>query len=147
MTDRGSFKVQSDELRTHAALWKDRSKDAGDAKTLISPGEEATFRVELPVALKLRIDLQMDVHRFDADLIVPVELTARPAHPCVVFIEATPPRADQVVLELTAGGLRAGILQRVAGVDTVCNVAVFKWPPSGHGCCLRRPAAPRRNGR
>lgn len=38
MTDRGSFKVQSDKLREHATLWEGRAKDAGDAKTLIQPG-------------------------------------------------------------------------------------------------------------
>jgi hypothetical protein len=38
MTDRGSFKVQSDLLRDHAKLWHTREADANAAKQLIADG-------------------------------------------------------------------------------------------------------------
>ncbi|MDT0203010.1 hypothetical protein [Nocardioides sp. AE5] len=90
-------------------------------------GEAVRISVEIPVDLRLRLDLQMDKQRFEARLTVPIELTARPAHTCVVFIEATPPRPDQVGLALTAGGLRASLVQRVGGMEAEIKRFVAKY--------------------
>jgi len=38
MTDRGSFKVQADKLRTHAGVWKDYADNVKAAAELIAPG-------------------------------------------------------------------------------------------------------------
>ncbi|KQY57557.1 hypothetical protein [Nocardioides sp. Root140] len=91
------------------------------------PGELVGYRVDLPVDLHLTIDLQLDTHRFDAHLVVPLELTARALDGCTIFIEAVPPRAEQVELELKAGGLRASLLQRVAGVEGEIQRFVAKY--------------------
>ncbi|WP_067436260.1 hypothetical protein [Nocardioides jensenii] len=86
---------------------------------LTSPreGNLVAYRVELPVDLRLSIDLQLDTHRFDARLVVPLELTARAQQGCRIFIDALAPRADQVQVDLRASGMRASLLQRVAGVE------------------------------
>ncbi len=48
---------------------------------------------------------------------VPVTLTAVARSGVGIFIEATAPIGDEVRVELKAHGLRASVLQRVAGVE------------------------------
>ena len=38
MTDRGSFRVQSDQLRSHAGLWTTKASEADSAAATIAPG-------------------------------------------------------------------------------------------------------------
>lgn len=38
MTDRGSFRVQSDQLRSHADYWTGKATQADSARTTIEPG-------------------------------------------------------------------------------------------------------------
>ena len=63
------------------------------------------------------MDLQVETHRFVADLLVPLTLTAVAQPGVRIFIEATPPRSEEVQVELQAKGLRASVLQRVVGVE------------------------------
>jgi len=90
-------------------------------------GDLVRYRVTLPVSLAFSVDLQVETHRFDAELRVPLDLTARACRDLVVFIEVTPPRADEIGLDLNAGGLRASILQRVAGVEGEVRRFVAKY--------------------
>lgn len=99
----------------------------GQATSTRVAGDLVRLDVVLPVDLEFTVDLQVDTHRFDARLSIPLELTARAVDGCCVFIEATPPRADQVTVDLHANGLRASILQRVAGVDAEVRRFVAKY--------------------
>jgi hypothetical protein len=75
------------------------------------------FRMRLPVDLALEIDLGLESHRFDAELSVPLVLSARAVAGLKVYIEVQPPRAREVGTRIRAEGLRASLLQRVAGVE------------------------------
>jgi hypothetical protein len=89
----------------------------GQATTTRQAGDEISFRVVLPVKLDFTVDLQVDTHRFAATLAVPLVLTARAVDGLTIFIDVLPPTADQIGIDLSAQGLRASILQRVAGIE------------------------------
>jgi hypothetical protein len=80
-------------------------------------GEEVAFRLLIPVSLDLRIDLGVDHHRFRADVTVSLRLTARAAPPLRVVIDIEKPTWRDVTVAVKAEGLRATVLQRVAGID------------------------------
>jgi hypothetical protein len=63
------------------------------------------------------LDLGMDKHRFAADLVVPLALTARARRDLAIVLDVVPPRASQIDLRLRAHGLRASITQYAAGVE------------------------------
>lgn len=79
--------------------------------------EHVAFRVELPVELRFDLDLGLEVHTFEGAVVVPLTLTVRAVDGLKVFIDVTPPRPRDVGLTLRAQGLRASVLQRVAGVE------------------------------
>ncbi len=89
----------------------------GTARIEVVPGDWISYRVELPVALSFEVDLGLDVHRFKADLLVPLVLAARAAEGLLVFIDVTPPKPSEIALNLQAQGLRASVTKVVAGVE------------------------------
>ena len=91
--------------------------DIGAAAIDEVAGDQVAFRVVLPVSLSFEIDLGIEVHRFTAMLTVPLVLTARALDRLKVFLDITPPEPQEIGIELRAGGLRASVLQRVAGVE------------------------------
>ena len=76
-----------------------------------------TFAVTLPASLEFAIDLGVDTHRFTAELLVPLALTARAREDLAIIIDVTPPRASDVGCRLKAQGLRASITQHAAHVE------------------------------
>jgi hypothetical protein len=80
-------------------------------------GDQISYRVLLPVSLTFELDLQIEKQLFEAELLVPLTLTAVAVSGVRIFIEAQPPRADEVQVELEAQGLRASVLQRIADVE------------------------------
>jgi hypothetical protein len=89
----------------------------GQAAATRLPGDQISYRVLLPVTLTFEIDLQIEKQRFDADLVVPLTLGAVALSGVRIFIDATPPVAEDIQVELTAQGLRASVVQRVAGLE------------------------------
>jgi hypothetical protein len=75
------------------------------------------FDVTVPVTLQLVLDLGMDKQRFDADVTVPLLLTAHGRTDLAIELAVTPPRTEDVVVRLEARGLRASLTQAAAGVD------------------------------
>ncbi|WP_235734353.1 hypothetical protein [Nocardioides alcanivorans] len=94
-----------------------------------APVEDELVRllVTLPVSLRFELDLQVERQRFDARLSIPVELTARALADCHVFIDVIPPRGDQISVDLRGQGLRASLLQRVAGIEGELTRFVAKY--------------------
>lgn len=90
-------------------------------------GDEIAFHAVLPVSLDFSVDLQVETHRFHADLTLPLTLTARAMVPATVRLDITPPRAADVGLELRAEGLRASVLQRVVGMEAEVRRFVAKY--------------------
>jgi len=99
----------------------------GEATATPIPGDTVSYRVVLPVSLTFDVNLQVDAHRFHADLEVPLTLVARAASPLKVVIDVVPPLPNQVTVKLRAEGIRASMLNRVVGVDTELQRFVAKY--------------------
>ena len=80
-------------------------------------GDQISYRVQLPVVLTFEVDLQIEKQLFEAELLVPLTLTAVAMSGVRIFIEAQPPHPDEVQVELEAKGLRASVLQRIADIE------------------------------
>jgi hypothetical protein len=101
--------------------------DIGEAQSEPVEGPDIAFRVVLPVALSFEVDLGLEVQRFKAMLTVPLVLTARAAEGLIVFLDILPPRRDQIGIDLRADGLRASVLNRVAGIEGEVQRFVAKY--------------------
>ena len=91
--------------------------EIGAATATRERGDQISYRVMLPVNLTFEVDLQVETHRFEAQLLVPLTLTAHAQSGVRIYIEATPPRSSEVQVELQAKGLRASVLQKVVGIE------------------------------
>jgi hypothetical protein len=89
--------------------------------------EPVSFVVRLPVPLELVIDLGMDKHRFDAEIEVPLVIAARARTDLAIVLDITPPTPSQVDVRLQAAGLRAQLVQVVAGVEGELKRFVAKY--------------------
>jgi hypothetical protein len=90
-------------------------------------GEHVSFRLSIPVALDLHIDLGVDQHTFHATLDVGLTLTARAAHPLRVVIDIDPPTSRDVTVKLESERVRSEVLRRVAGIDAEIRRFVAKY--------------------
>jgi hypothetical protein len=88
----------------------------GQASAERLPGNEISFRLSIPVALDLYIEL-VDRHRFDVAVKVGLTLVARAAEPLRVVIDIDEPDEKDVEVDVEADGIRASVLQRVGGID------------------------------
>jgi hypothetical protein len=104
----------------------DGSIGAASSEPAVDP-EHVRYRVVLPVDLRFDVDLGLETHTFEGSLLVPLDLTVRAVDGLRVYIEVTPPRARDVELTLRAQGLRASVLQRVAGVEGEVKRFVSKY--------------------
>ena len=86
-----------------------------------------SFHVDLPVTLKFSIDLGMDKQNFDADIIVPLVITAHGRPDLAIVLDVTPPAAAQVVVRLRAQGLRASLTSKAANVEGELRRFVAKY--------------------
>ncbi|GAB2506274.1 hypothetical protein [Nocardia heshunensis] len=73
------------------------------------------FDLMIPVSLDISVDV-LKTNRYRAEVQVPVALTARAADPLLIVIDAVPPRAGDIDLEMTAQGWRAAALGKLAGM-------------------------------
>lgn len=87
------------------AIGADAAADAGLVR----------FDLTIPVSLDITVDV-LQSNRYKAEVQVPVALTARAADPLLIVIDAVPPRAEDIALEMTAEGWRAATLGKVAGM-------------------------------
>ncbi|WP_067817060.1 hypothetical protein [Nocardia inohanensis] len=74
-----------------------------------------TFDLTIPVSLDITVDV-LQSNRYRAEVQVPVALTARAADPLLIVIDAAPPRAEDIDLEMKASGWRAATLGKLAGM-------------------------------
>ena len=115
--------------------------DIGRAIATRLRGDRIAYRVLLPVDLTFEVDLQVEKQQFEAELLVPLTLTAVARSGLRIFIEATPPTASEVQVELQAKGLRASVLQRVAEVEGELRRFVARYvAPSWTSRTSARPA-------
>jgi hypothetical protein len=91
--------------------------ELGQASIRRLPGDLVTFRLTIPVDLRLHVDLGVDQHQFHARLRVGLTLTARAAAPLRVVIHVAPPSSRDVIVDVEASSRRATLLQIVGGID------------------------------
>lgn len=85
------------------------------------------FDVRLPVALHFKLDLGVDVHRFNADVEVPLRMTARAREDLAIVIDVEPPTKDDVTVALKAQGLRANVVKYAANVEGELRRFIAKY--------------------
>jgi len=85
------------------------------------------FAVDLPVSVRLTLDLTMDRQRYDADLVVPLRITARTAADLTILIDVASPSPHEVEVDLRAQGLRASLTQMAAGIDSELRRFVARY--------------------
>ena len=81
------------------------------------PGDFVAFEVRLPVQVVFDLDIAVDVHRFHADLIVPLRLTARAATPLTIVCDIAVPDEDELEIDVRVERRSTAMLRRVAGID------------------------------
>jgi hypothetical protein len=101
--------------------------EVGEASVRRLDGDEVAFRLSIPVALDLEIDLVVDQHRFRAAVTVNLTLTARAAEPLRVVIDIDTPTGRDVAVAIEAEGLRATVLQYISGMDREIGRFVAKY--------------------
>ncbi len=92
-----------------------------------SGGNPITFRIELPVDLEFFIDFGMDKQHFDAQVSVPLHIAARGRDDLAIVLDVTPPAPAEVVVRLTAQGVRASLTGRVANIDGELRRFIAKY--------------------
>lgn len=85
------------------------------------------FDVTLPVKIAFTIDLGLDSHRFDADIRVPLTITAHGRSDLSIAIDVAAPSARQIGVDLVPHGLRASVVRRAASVDTELKRFIAKY--------------------
>jgi len=101
--------------------------EIGSATAKRIDGAEITYRVELPVQLTFELNLQVETHVFHAQLLVPLTLTARAVEGVRIFVTIDPPRPSDIDVQVTAEGIRASIMQRIANVEGELRRFVAKY--------------------
>ncbi|MFR9751016.1 hypothetical protein ACL02S_08260 [Nocardia sp. 004] len=79
------------------------------------PAGPVAFDLTLPISLDITVDV-LKVNRYQAELEVPLALTARAAEPLLVVIDVVPPDPGDIYLEFTAHGVRAAVLGLLARI-------------------------------
>lgn len=80
------------------------------------PGDDPVlFDLTIPVGLDITVDV-LKSNRYRAEVEVALMLRARAADPLLIVIDATPPRASDVTVELRAQGWRARVLGSVGKI-------------------------------
>lgn len=97
---------------------------ADGGRTSLDPVQ---FDVRLPVTLQFKLDLGVDVHRFDADVEVPLRLSARARDDLAIVIDIDPPTKDDITVALRAKGLRATVTQYAANVEGELRRFIAKY--------------------
>ncbi|WP_370291393.1 hypothetical protein [Nocardioides sp.] len=80
-------------------------------------GEPLRYDVRLPVSLTFVLGLGVDRQRFDAEIEVPLLITARARADLAVVLEVAPPATDDVAVHLRARSRRASLTNRAADVE------------------------------
>lgn len=81
------------------------------------PGPLVAYKVYLPVDVTFEIDLHIDVHRFHAEVLVPLTIVLRLEEPLTVVWDLIEPREDELVVNIKSAARRSTVLQKMAGLD------------------------------
>jgi len=83
----------------------------------VLPGPLVAYKVFLPVDVTFEIDLHIDVHRFHAEVLVPLGVVLRLEEPLTVVWDLIEPRGDELAVNIKSDARRSAVLQKMAGLD------------------------------
>jgi hypothetical protein len=75
------------------------------------------YELNLPVHVSFHLDLNVDMLRFDAEVLLPLRLTMELVEPLTILWHITPPQPDDVVMTVASDSRRATVLQKLTGLD------------------------------
>jgi hypothetical protein len=101
--------------------------EVGAPSVIERHGEFVSFRVTVPVDLRLVIDTGIDKIRFSATVAAHLVVTARAAGPLLLVIDVVPPKSRDIDVRVQAEGLRASVLQLSGQVDREIKKAVARY--------------------
>lgn len=81
------------------------------------PAEVLTYRIYLPIGVAIEVDMKVDRHRFDADVVVPLLFSVHTEEPVRLRCDIATPSEDDVVIKLTSATRRGSIFQKLAGLE------------------------------
>jgi len=99
----------------------------GQATATELPGLPISYELIVPVELDFTINLQVEKEHFHASVEVPLDVSVHATTDLQIVVDVTPPHPDELTLDLSADGLRAGILGRIANVDGELRRFVAKY--------------------
>ncbi|WP_109505264.1 hypothetical protein [Nocardioides speluncae] len=99
----------------------------GEPLTTQVSEQPVSFQVNLPVALAFTLDLLVDTHRFDADVMVPLTITAHARNPLTIYIDVTPPRSRDLNVVVKGDSVRAELMRKVADIDSELRRFISKY--------------------
>jgi hypothetical protein len=75
------------------------------------------YEVNLPVDVTFDLDLGVDLHRFNAGVVLPLRLTMELVEPLTILWHITPPDPEDVVMTIASDSRRATVLRKLTGLD------------------------------
>jgi hypothetical protein len=97
-------------VRAHGAIGQPVVEDSNG-------GEHVAFHLTIPAQLHLEIQIGLESYGFDADTAIHLPVIARPVEPLRIFIDVEPPTEDRIVVDLSADGVGAAVLDKLAGIE------------------------------
>lgn len=83
----------------------------------VSDDEPLRFLLSIPVDLRFTVNLPATEHRFTADVVIELKLTARAGAPLRVIIDIEPPDKKDIKVKLRADNIASTVLQLISGMD------------------------------
>lgn len=81
------------------------------------PRPEVAYLVNVPVDVDFELAIPLDVHRFRAQVVVPLTIVLRLEDPVTIVWDIATPDPSHVQLQLTNEARRSAALQKIAGID------------------------------
>jgi hypothetical protein len=89
--------------------------------------ELIAYDLTIPARVRLEIQIGPESYHFDADTTIHLVVTARALEPLQIYMDVQPPQPDDVDVALEANGLRASVLDKLAGVEREVQRSVAKF--------------------
>lgn len=89
--------------------------------------EHVSFDLVIPAELQMQIQIGLETYRFNADVRINLDVVARAAERLRVVIDVEPPDRRRIEVDLRAEGLRASVLQTIAGIEAEIKRTVAKF--------------------
>ncbi len=84
------------------------------------------FTVQIPLRIKIEIDLKLDRLRYDVDGLVTLPLTVHAVEPLEIHFDVQPPKPADVHVDVASHNMRAELVRNLAQVDAEVRRVIAK---------------------